>query len=79
MRKAGSIFTAKNRGGETVYKVEVSRTVESLRSISHPTNRVELAIANGADSLAAGRFGTETAQYLVIARQNLGAGLCPGF
>ena len=24
MRKAGSIFTTKNRGGETVYKVEVS-------------------------------------------------------
>lgn len=58
---------------------EVSRVVETLRSISHPVARVDAAISDGADALAANRFGAETAQYLVVARQNLGTGVCPGF
>ena len=58
---------------------EVSRVVETLRSISHPVARVDAAISDGADALAANRFGPETAQYLVVARQNLGTGVCTGF
>lgn len=58
---------------------EVSRVVETLRSISHPVARVDAAISEGADALAANRFGAETAQHLVVARQNLGTGVCTGF
>lgn len=58
---------------------EVLRVVENLRSTSHPIARVNAAISDGADALAANRFGTETAQHLVVARQNLGTGVCPGF
>lgn len=58
---------------------EVSRVVETLRTIGHPVERVDAAISEGAEALAANRFGPETARYLVVARQNLGAGVCPGF
>ena len=65
--------------GSTPDAGQVSRVVDSLQNVSHPVARVEAAISDAVDALSEDEFGAKTAQNLVVARQNLGAGLCVGF